>query len=121
MLLRCLTALYLLLVATGPADLQSQPAAANPDPSFIYTVAQVYEPLAWMRGEERFSKGAALFIKNGKSERPLLPQFCIVRGSDSFLRRTTRAVRRQGAPRRSLADLGNLVAGRTSTPDHHQH
>lgn len=75
MLLRRLTALYLLLVATGPADLQSQPAAANPDPSFIYTVAQVYEPLAWMRGEERFSKGAALFIKNGKSERPLLRNF----------------------------------------------
>ena len=75
MLLRCLTALYLLLVATGPADLQSQPAAANPDPSFIYTVAKVYEPLAWMRGEERFPKGAALFIKNGKGERPLLRDF----------------------------------------------
>jgi len=72
--LRCLTALYLLL-ATGPADLQSQPAAANPDPSFIYTVAKLYEPLAWMRGEERFPKGAALFIKNGKGERPLLSDF----------------------------------------------
>lgn len=75
MFLRCLTALYLLLVATGAADLQSQPAAANPDPSFLYTVAKVYEPLAWMRGEERFAKGAALFIKDGKSERPLLPDF----------------------------------------------
>jgi len=74
-LLRCLTALYLLLVATGPADLQSQPAAANPDPSLLYTVAKVYEPLAWMRGEERFPKGAALFIKDAKSERPLLPDF----------------------------------------------
>jgi Hydrazine synthase alpha subunit middle domain len=73
--LRCLTVLYLLLVATGAADLQSQPAAANPDPSFLYTVAKVYEPLAWMRGEERFPKGAALFIKDPKSERPLLPDF----------------------------------------------
>ncbi len=75
MFLRCLTGLYLLLVATGAADLQSQPAAPNPDPSFIYTVAKVYEPLEWMRGEERFPKGAALFIKNGKGERPLLSDF----------------------------------------------
>jgi hypothetical protein len=74
-LLRCLTALYLLLLATGPADLQSQPAAPNPGPSFLYTVAKVYEPLAWMRGEERFAKGAALFIKDVKGERPLLPDF----------------------------------------------
>ena len=75
MLLRCLTALCLLLLATGPAHLQSQPAAPNPGPSFLYTVAKVYEPLAWMRGEERFAKGAALFIKDVKGERPLLPDF----------------------------------------------
>ena len=75
MLLRSLTALCLLLLATGPADLQSQPVAPNRDPSFVYTVAKLYEPLAWMRGEERFPKGAALFIKDGKSERPLLPDF----------------------------------------------
>ena len=75
MLLRSLTAFLLLLLATGPAHLQSQPAGTNPDPSFIYTVAKVYEPLGWMRGEERFPKGAALFIKDAKGERPLLPDF----------------------------------------------
>lgn len=75
MLLRCLTALCLLLLATRPAHLQSQPADPNPGPSFLYTVAKAYEPLAWMRGEERFAKGAALFIKDVKGERPLLPDF----------------------------------------------
>jgi hypothetical protein len=74
-LLRSLTALCLLLFATGPAHLQSQPAAANPDPSFLYTVAKIYEPLAWMRSAERFPEGAALFIKDAKSARPLLPDF----------------------------------------------
>jgi hypothetical protein len=74
-LLRCLTTLYVLLLATGPADLQSQPAGPNPDPSFIYTVAKAYEPLAWMRGEERFRNGAALFIKDARGERPLLRDF----------------------------------------------
>jgi hypothetical protein len=73
--LRCLTTLYLLLLATGPADLLSQPASPNPDPSFIYTVAKLYEPLAWMRGEERFPNGAALFVKDANIERPLLPDF----------------------------------------------
>ena len=75
MLLRCLTAFSLLVFATGPAHLQSQPAAANADPSFIYTVAKAYEPLAWMRGEERFRNGAALFIKDARGERPLLRDF----------------------------------------------
>ncbi|HEX6822825.1 MAG TPA: hypothetical protein VF123_12270 [Candidatus Sulfotelmatobacter sp.] len=75
MLLRAITALCLFLLATGPAHLQSEPASTNPDPSFIYTVAKVYEPLAWMRGEERFPKGAALFIKDAKGERPLLGDF----------------------------------------------
>lgn len=75
MLLRSLTALCLWLLATGPAPLQSQPAVTNADPTFIYTVAKVYEPLAWMRGGERFPKGAALFIKDAKGERPLLGDF----------------------------------------------
>jgi hypothetical protein len=74
-LLRCITAFCLLLLATGAADLKSQPATANPDPSFLYTVAKIYEPLAWMRSAERFPEGAALFIKDAKSARPLLPDF----------------------------------------------
>lgn len=75
MLVRSILSFCLLLLATGPARLQSQPAGTNRDPSFIYTVAKVYQPLAWMRGEDRFPKGAALFLKDAKGERPLIPEF----------------------------------------------
>jgi hypothetical protein len=74
-LVRSILGFCLLRLATGPARLQSQPAATNPNPPFIYTVAKVYEPLAWMRGEERFPGGAVLFLKDAKGERPLFPDF----------------------------------------------
>lgn len=50
----------------------SEPAALS---EFIYTVARSYEPLAWMQGGERFPSGAALFIKDAKNQRRLLPDF----------------------------------------------
>jgi len=49
-------------------------AAAN-SPSFLYTVAQSYEPLAWMHGADRFSSGATIFLRDGKGRRPLAPEF----------------------------------------------
>lgn len=41
----------------------------------LYTVAPEYSALAWIRGAERFPRGAAIFIKDGKGQRPLVAGF----------------------------------------------
>ncbi len=43
--------------------------------TILYTAAKQYEPLAWMTGGERFPSGAVVMIKDGKSERVLMPDF----------------------------------------------
>lgn len=75
MLVRSIIICCLMLFATAPSRLVSAAAAAHELPSFVFTAAKLYEPLAWIRGEERFPSGAALFIKGAKGERPLLPDF----------------------------------------------
>ncbi len=44
-------------------------------PPLLYTIAQSYEPLAWMHAADRFSSGAAIFVREGATERPLVPGF----------------------------------------------
>ena len=44
-------------------------------PSFLYTVAKSYEPLAWMHGGERFPSGAVVFWQDAKATRALVPGF----------------------------------------------
>jgi len=41
----------------------------------LYTVARDYSPMAWIQGAERFPSGATIFIKDGKSQRPLVSGF----------------------------------------------
>ena len=57
-----------------PHSALSSSAQATP---VLYTVARQYEPLAWMRGGERFPAGASIFIQDqGRKERhPLLRDF----------------------------------------------
>jgi hypothetical protein len=50
-------------------------AAGSGSPPFLYTVAKVYEPLAWMNGAERFPSGAAIFVEDAKGRRQLVPGF----------------------------------------------
>ena len=51
-------------------------AAANADtPSFLYTVAEHYEPLAWIHGADRFGSGATIFVRDAQGKRPLVPGF----------------------------------------------
>ena len=51
-------------------------ASANADPpSFLYTVAEHYEPLAWMHGADRFASGATIFVRDAHGKRPLVPGF----------------------------------------------
>jgi hypothetical protein len=75
---RSIVVCLLLLAATGMvrSSVQASPASD----SFLYTVAKVYEPLAWMHGGERFPSGATIFIHESsvhESSRAhaLLPEF----------------------------------------------
>ena len=47
----------------------------TPDEKVVFTVATQYEPLAWLRGDERFPLGAQIFVHNGGHEYPLLSGF----------------------------------------------
>jgi hypothetical protein len=50
--------------------------SSGPDsPLFLFTVAKRYEPLAWVRGADRFSSGANIFLQDANSRRPLLSGF----------------------------------------------
>ncbi len=50
--------------------------SSGPDsPAFLFTVAQRYEPLAWVRGADRFSSGANIFLQDANGRHPLLPHF----------------------------------------------
>lgn len=50
-------------------------SAGTESPAFLYTVAESYEPLAWMHGADRFRSGATIFLRDTKGRRPLVPGF----------------------------------------------
>jgi len=62
------------LVSTGLTKVNVA-AAGDAEPSFLYTAAPRYEPLAWMHGGERFPSGAAVFRHDPTGDHPLLPDF----------------------------------------------
>ena len=72
-MLRFLLASVLLLIAYGPATPATEDAA-NVGP-FVYTVAKVFEPMAWFRGADRFPSGAEIFVSGKSGRRPLFPDF----------------------------------------------
>jgi hypothetical protein len=39
----------------------------------VYTVAKVFDPLAWLQGADRFPAGAQIFLSNENGSRPLIP------------------------------------------------
>ncbi len=72
MLPRVILPLLLVLLGTGPARPDMQSPADQP---FLYTVAQSFDPLAWMHGGERFPFGAMIFVRDAKGERLLVHGF----------------------------------------------
>jgi hypothetical protein len=68
-----LLALALLLVASGPRTPAAQ-TAADVTP-FLYTVAKVFDPLAWLHGAGRFPAGAQIHLSNESGRRLLIPNF----------------------------------------------
>ena len=53
----------------------SKVSAEKSLPSFLYTSAGRYEPLAWMHGADRFPSGAAVWLRDSSGRRPLVPKF----------------------------------------------
>ena len=53
---------------------QSTSQRSAPTP-LLYAVARQYSPVAWIRGEERFPEGAAIFIKDGNTHHLLVSGF----------------------------------------------
>lgn len=70
-LLICL-ALSIALTIAKTSVRASNDAESTP---FLYTVAKTYEPLAWLRGGERFPSGATVFLSEAKGKHPLIPNF----------------------------------------------
>ena len=65
----------LLLLALEPAGSAVKAASGNETQTVLYTVTNHYEPLAWMRGADRFSSGATIFVHDSLGKHPLVPNF----------------------------------------------
>ena len=63
----------LLTLAMTRSTLDASPR--DESPVFLYTAAKSYEPLAWMRGAERFSSGAEIFVHDQNGQHPLVSAF----------------------------------------------
>ena len=74
MLSRSILACALLAIGLRPA--KPVPREASGDlPPILFTVADSYEPLAWMHGAERFRSSAAIMVRDGNGQRVLVPEF----------------------------------------------
>jgi hypothetical protein len=62
----------LLLIVMGSA---AENAFSPAMPALLYTVANRYEPLAWIAGGERFEGAATIFVREGDGRRALAPGF----------------------------------------------
>lgn len=73
--LRSILALVLLLIAIPSAKPVTESAPSATVPPLLYTVAKSYDPLAWLKGADRFSTDAAIYISEGSRQRLLIPDF----------------------------------------------
>jgi len=70
--LRFLLAFTLLLIVSGPTTPAETAVKVAP---FLYTVAKVFEPIAWLHGADRFPSGAEIFVSKQSDRHPLVPEF----------------------------------------------
>ncbi len=64
-----------IIIAVGFAPTRSVFSSSQYSPEFLFTVAKQYEPLAWIRGADRFSSDAAIFLQDANGKHPLIPGF----------------------------------------------
>jgi Hydrazine synthase alpha subunit middle domain len=65
--------LFLTAIALVDKDF-GQPSPSE-SPTLLYTVAKRYEPLAWIRGDDRFNSDAIIFLRDSSGRHPLIPHF----------------------------------------------
>lgn len=70
---RTFPVLALLLIASGAATPATEPPSRVTP--LLYTVAKVYEPLAWLHGAERFPSGAQIMVSAESDLHPLVRDF----------------------------------------------
>lgn len=75
MLPRSIVTCLLLLAAIASAHPAGDAQTQLDPPALLYTVAKSYDPLAWMHGEDRFSSGSAIFLRDDKGTRAFAPEF----------------------------------------------
>lgn len=68
-------ACILSLIALIRPQIAVQAAQNDAPPSFLNTTAKHYEPLAWIRSEDRFPSGATIFVRDAQGKHPLAPGF----------------------------------------------
>ncbi len=68
-------AAVLSLCLLGFSRTEVEAASDANSPSFLYTAAKHYEPLAWMNGDDRFSAGATIYVRDAKGKHTLVPGF----------------------------------------------
>ena len=72
---RAILACLFALLTLGWSRSRVDASPHDDSPRFLYTAAKNYEPLAWMRGAERFSPGATIFVHDESGEHALIAAF----------------------------------------------
>ncbi len=98
-----LFSLAILAGIIGFAPLFSVFSSGPDSPAFLFTVAKRYEPLAWIRGADRFSSGANIFLQDAGGRHPLITSFAA-----------------SADPTVSFDGKNVLFAGRQKSEDHWQ-
>jgi len=66
---------WLLLMAVGFVHTDFGLPPPSGSPPLLFTVAKRYEGLAWIRGADRFSFDAIIFLQDASGRHPLIPSF----------------------------------------------
>ncbi|MBZ5663724.1 MAG: hypothetical protein LAO30_03895 [Acidobacteriia bacterium] len=75
---RLLSRIILIGIAiSGFAPVPSVLSAGSDTKALLFTVAKRYEPLAWIRGADRFSSDAIIFLQDARGRHPLIPGFAV--------------------------------------------
>ncbi len=76
MLVRSITTgLLWFVLIIGFAPTRSVFSSGADSPALLFTVAKSYEPLAWIRGSDRFGSDATIFVQDAGGKHPLVPGF----------------------------------------------
>jgi len=66
---------WFLLIAVGFVHTDFGLPPPSDSTALLYTVAKRYEGLAWIRGADRFSSDAIIFLQDARGRHPLIPNF----------------------------------------------